>query len=255
MPNLSSSAPANSPSAEAFFSLPATIQEALFTQKRIICIANNPSITTQTLDALLKPSDLLVLFNHFVHADYFSQHPVAKSLPKLIFFRQIGDSKLHFGMPPRRNHLPMLEVMNDSAPLALLFANIPYQFPTPSDDPRAKDDPITPTRRLQISQTLKAKIRCQHQSGVLPESHSVVGDYPSFDHIHSSAPTSGFLLYRLLLAARDYIQEQNQSPPTLIMLGFNDEDKTGYFWEGHNWAFERQELAEPPVGVEVITQY
>ena len=44
-------------------------------------------------------------------------------------------------------------------------------------------------------------------------------------------------------------------PLEIMMLGFNDDDKTGHFWEGHNWSFERQELANPPMGVQIIRQY
>lgn len=242
---------------EAFLSLPVVTQNALLKQQRLVCIANNPSITTTTLEKLLKPTDVVVLFNHFIHADFFSEHPCAKSLPKLLFFRQIGDSKLHFGMPPRRNQLSAIESMLLQAPIGMMFANIPYQFPQTCDDPRPEDDPITAARRLTIMPELKSAIICQNQCRVLPETHAVVSDYPIFSHIHSSAPTSGFLLYRLLLSARYYVKQQKNSTDLLpiIMLGFNDEDKTGHFWEGHNWAFERFELANPPVGVERISQY
>lgn len=241
----------------AFLSLPTPIQTALLKQQRLVCIANNPSITLKTLENLLKPTDIVVLFNYFIHAEFFSEHPCAKRLPKLLFFRQIGDSKLHFGMPPRRNHVDVLTTMLTQAPVGMMFANIPYQFPSPSADPRPDDDPITATRQLQIPPKLKSALMCQDQCRVLPETHTVVSDYPIFSHIHSSAPTSGFLLYRLLLSARYFVQQEKNAAKLmpLLMLGFNDDSKTGYFWEGHNWAFERFELANPPIGVERITQY
>ena len=46
-----------------------------------------------------------------------------------------------------------------------------------------------------------------------------------------------------------------ETPLSIVMLGFNDEDRTAHFWEGHNWAFERQELATPFDSVEIIRQY
>jgi hypothetical protein len=39
------------------------------------------------------------------------------------------------------------------------------------------------------------------------------------------------------------------------MIGFNDNDKTAHFWQGHNWEFERHEMSSPPPEVEIIRQY
>ncbi len=244
-------------SAMAFETLPLTIQAPLLQSKRIILIANNPSIDTANLASLLQPTDILVLFNDFIHADFFANHPIAKDLPKLLFFRQIGDSLLHFGLPPRSNNLTAILDMAKQAPLGILYGNTAYQFPLPADDPRPKDDPITPERILDIPEMLSHLLHSEDYSRVLSELHSVVADYPIFDDIHSSAPTSGFLLYRLLLAARLHVQQRQsaETPLAIVMLGFNDDDKTAHFWEGHNWAFERQELATPPSKVEIIRQY
>ena len=247
----------NTLSALAFTSLPLVLQKPLLQSKRIILIANNPSIDTASLKALLQPTDVLVLFNDFIHADFFANHPLAKDLPKLLFFRQIGDSKLHFGLPPRSNNVTAMLDMTKQAPLGILFGNAAYQFPMPCDDPSPADDPITANRVLEIPEPLDKLLRSDEHCAVLSEQHSVVADYPIFADIHSSAPTSGFLLYRLLLSARLYIQQKQkaETPLSIIMLGFNNDDKTAHFWEGHNWAFERQELATPPTGVEIIRQY
>ncbi|MEN2750337.1 hypothetical protein AAIR29_01690 [Psychrobacter sp. FBL11] len=244
-------------SALAFASLPLVIQESLLQSERIILIANNPSIDTASLEALLRPTDMLVLFNDFIHADFFAHHPLAKGLPKLLFFRQIGDSKLHFGLPPRSNNLTAMLDMAKQAPLGILFGNTDYKFPLPSDDPSPHDDPITVDRVLEISEAPDKLLRSDEYCRVLSEQHEVVADYPIFADIHSSAPTSGFLLYRLLLSARLHIQQKQnvETPLSIIMLGFNNDDKTAHFWEGHNWAFERQELATPPRDVEIIRQY
>lgn len=247
----------------AYQSLPPVIQQALLQQQRVVLIANNPSITTESLSALLRPTDLVVLFNHFIHAEFFATHPLAKTLPKLLFFRQIGDSKLHFGMPPRSNNLPAINEMLKQAKLGLLFSNVEYQYPQPDDDPSPNDDAITSPRELTISLTLKKRLDNQQHCRVLSEHHSVVADYPYFADIHSSASTSGFLLYRVLLAARKHVMQlqaeskplQTVKPLEIMMLGFNDDDNTAHFWEGHNWSFERQELADPPIGVEIIRQY
>lgn len=247
----------NTESAMAFETLPLTIQEQLLQSKRIVLIANNPSIDTASLEALLQPTDMLVLFNDFIHADFFANHPIAKDLPKLLFFRQIGDSLLHFGLPPRSNNLTAMLDMAKHAPLGILFGNTDYQFPLPADDPRPNDDPITARRVIDIPKLLNDLLRSNEHCSVLSEQHRVVADYPIFADIHSSAPTSGFLLYRLLLAARLYVQQRQnaETPLSIVMLGFNNEDKTAHFWEGHNWAFERQELATPPNSVEIIRQY
>lgn len=247
---------AKSYAAEAFFSLPLVIQNALFDQQRIVFIANNPSITTATLENFLKPTDILVLFNHFIHAEFFASHPVARALPKLLFFRQIGDSNLHFGMPPRDNHVDQIAAMQSASTVGMMFANIAYQFPAPSDEFRIEDG-LSDSPLSTLPASVKAAIDNPKQCRILPETHPVVSDYPIFSHIHSSAPTSGFLLYRLLIAARYYVKQEKKSSDimTMIMLGFNDEDKTGHFWEGHNWKFERFELANPPLGVERISQY
>ncbi len=244
-------------SALAFASLPLIIQEQMLQSKRIILIANNPSIHTASLEALLQPTDMLVLFNDFIHADFFAHHPSAKDLPKLLFFRKNGDSLLHFGMPPRSNNLTAMLDMAKHAPLGILFGNTDYQFPLPSDDPRPNDDPITASRVLEIPEQLNELLHSDEHCRVLSEQHSVVADYPIFADIHSSAPTSGFLLYRLLLAARLHVQQRQnaETPLSIIMLGFNNDDKTAHFWDGHNWAFERQELATPPNSVEIIRQY
>lgn len=244
-------------STTAFETLPITIQAQLLQSKRIVLIANNPSIDTASLENLLQPSDMLVLFNDFIHADFFANHPIAKDLPKLLFFRQIGDSLLHFGLPPRSNNLTAMLDMAKQAPLGILYGNTAYQFPLPADDPRPKDDPITPERILDIPELLNNLLHSNEHCRVLSELHSVVDDYPIFADIHSSAPTSGFLLYRLLLAARLHVQQRQstETPLSIIMLGFNNDDKTAHFWEGHNWAFERQELATPPSKVEIIRQY
>jgi len=247
----------------AYESLPATIQKALLSQNRLVIIANNPSITIETLEQTLQPTDILVLFNDFIHADFFATHILAKTLPKLLFFRQIGDSRLHFGLPPRSNNLIAIEQMAQQATLGVFVSNISYQFPTPADDPKPNDDPISEERVLNIANDLKVIFNNAEHCRVLSEQHPVVADYPSFADIHSSAPTSGFLLYRLLLAARKSVQrlqsinnpQKRIAPLEILLLGFNDDDKTAHFWEGHNWAFERQELAAPPIGVEVIRQY
>lgn len=241
----------------AFDSLPSVIQQALFYQKRIVCMANNPSITSDSLDKLLQTTDILVLFNDFIYADYFITNPLARQLPKLLFFRQNGDSLLHFGLPPRSNNVLAIDEMAKLAPLGLLFSNQCYQFPTPSDDPKPADDPITASRTLIIPPSLTQLLHSSKHCRVLSEWHPVVADYPNFTAIHSSAPSSGFLLYRLLLAARQHVQQLQTSvaPLQIMMLGFNDEDKTGYFWSGHNWAFERQEMANAPADVQLSRQY
>ena len=250
-------------SALAYESLPTTIQKALLSQKRLVIMANNPSITIETLEQTLKPTDILVLFNDFIHADFFATHALAKTLPKLLFFRQIGDSQLHFGLPPRSNNLIAIEQIAQQATLGIFLSNISYQLPTPADDPKPNDDPISDKRVLSMTNDLKAIFDSTEYCRVLSEQHPVVADYPSFADIHSSAPTSGFLLYQLLLAARKAVPrlqsinhlQKTIAPLEILLLGFNDDDKTAHFWEGHNWAFERQELATPPVGVKIIRQY
>ena len=237
--------------------LPPVIQNALLNRQRIILIANNPSISQAKLEALLQPTDMLVLFNDFIHAEFFARHELTKTLPKLLFFRQIGDSLLHFGLPPRSNNVAVINEMATQAPLGILLSNTTYQFPTPADDPRPNDDPVTESRIVAIPKILHDLLQSDEQCRVLSERHDVVADYPSFTHIHSSAPTSGFLLYRLLLAARLEVRELQPKRALLeiVMLGFNDSDKTAHFWEGHNWTFERQELATPPNGVDMVRQY
>lgn len=255
--NTSSSTKTHSEIQYAFTSLPLIIQQALTQQKRIICIANNPSITIDKLKNLLEPTDILVLFNNFIHGDYFVNDPIASQLPKLIFFRQIGDSLIHFGMPPRSNNVDIINKMAKQAPLGFLFGNQTYQFPTPEDDQNLKDDTITANRILTIPSALAALLHDDDYCRILSEQHPVVADYPHFENIHSSAPSSGFLLYRLLLAARLHVQQLQDSTALLkiVMLGFNDDDKTGYFWSGHNWQFEREEMGAAPTGVQVIRQY
>lgn len=243
--------------AAPYQTLPSVIQEALLSRRRIILIANNPSITQAKLEALLQPDDMLVLFNDFIHAEFFASHPVAKSLPKLLFFRQIGDSSLHFGLPPRSNSVNAIDKMAQQAPLGILLGNTAYQFPAPCDDPRPNDDPVTQERTIKVPDRLKHLLYSDEHCRVLSERHNVVADYPSFTHIHSSAPTSGFLVYRLMLATRLQVSQlqPDMTPLQILMLGFNDSDKTAHFWEGHNWGFERQELATPPSYVDVIRRY
>lgn len=243
--------------AAAFTALPLNIQNALKQNKRIVFIANNPSISTNKLEQLLRPDDVLVLFNHFINADFFANHPLASSLPKLLFFRQIGDSKLHFGLPPRSNNVAIMKRMAKAAPLGILLSNQPYQFPLPSDDPSPDDDPIDDNRILTLPPAVQVLLQDATHHSVLSERHPVVDDYPYFTDIHSSAPSSGFLLYRLLLAAREHVQlMQNATLPLqLLMIGFNDNDKTAHFWQGHNWEFERHEMSSPPPEVEIIRQY
>ncbi len=243
--------------ASAFMSLPTNIQTALKQNNRIVFIANNPSVSTAQLEDLLQPDDVLVLFNHFIHAEFFAHHPLVSTLPKLLFFRQIGDSKLHFGLPPRSNNVPVIKRMAKSAPLGLLLSNQAYQFPTLEDDPSPDDDPIIDDRILVMPTAVQALFESAQYYSVLTEHHPVVADYPAFKDIHSSAPSSGFLLYRLLLAARAHLQDIQKTalPLRLLMLGFNDNDKTAHFWQGHNWEFERREMSTPPPEVEIIRQY
>ena len=237
----------------AFLMLPAVIQTALEQAKRIVLIANNPSVTTTQLEILLQHDDVLVLFNHFIHADFFAGHQLASLLPKLLFFRQIGDSKLHFGLPPRSNHISTIEQMAETAPLGILTSNQPYQFPTLADDPSLNDDPITAQRILDIPSSIRKLLSSLIYHSVLSERHEVIADYPYFNDIHSSAPSSGFLLYRLMLAARAYLHsiQKTELPLEIVMIGFNDNDKTAHFWHGHNWDFERQEMSQPPTGVTI----
>ena len=243
--------------AAAFASLPLNIQNALEQKNRIVFIANNPSISTTQLEQLLQPDDVLVLFNHFIHADFFANHPLISKLPKLLFFRQIGDSKLHFGLPPRSNNVAVMKRMAKAAPLGILLSNQPYQFPLPSDDPSPDDDPVNSDRILIIPPVVQELLHNEMHYRVLSEHHPVVADYPHFSDIHSSAPSSGFLLYRLLLGAREHIQlmQKSELPLRLLMIGFNDNDKTAHFWHGHNWEFERSEMSSPQQEVEVIRQY
>lgn len=242
---------------DAFTSLPFNIQNALKQKDRIVFIANNPSISTMQLEQLLQPDDMVVLFNHFIHADFFANHPLVSKLPKLLFFRQIGDSKLHFGLPPRSNNVSVMKRMAKAAPLGILLSNQPYQFPLPSEDPNPEDDTVTSDRILVIPPVVQELLQNDSYHRVLSERHSVVADYPYFDDIHSSAPSSGFLLYRLLLAARKHLQlvQGSDLPLRLLMVGFNDNNKTAHFWHGHNWEFERREMSAPPPEVEVIRQY
>jgi len=240
----------------AFLTLPVVIQTALEQAKRIVLIANNPAVTMTQLEMLLQPDDVLVLFNHFIHADFFASHQLASLLPKLLFFRQIGDSKLHFGLPPRSNHIVIIEQMAETAPLGILTSNQPYQFPSITDDPSPNDDPITAQRILNIPSNMQKLLSSTTYHSVLSEHHKVVADYPYFTDIHSSAPSSGFLLYRLMLATRAYLHhiQKTKLPLEIVMIGFNDNDKTTHFWHGHNWNFERQEMSRPPTGV-TIYQY
>ena len=240
----------------AFLTLPVVIQTALEQAKRIVLIANNPAVTMTQLEMLLQPDDVLVLFNHFIHADFFASHQLASLLPKLLFFRQIGDSKLHFGLPPRSNHILIIEQMAETAPLGILTSNQPYQFPSITDDPSPNDDPITAQRILNIPSNMQKLLSSTTYHSVLSEHHKVVADYPYFTDIHSSAPSSGFLLYRLMLATRAYLHhiQKTKLPLEIVMIGFNDNDKTTHFWHGHNWNFERQEMSRPPTGV-TIYQY
>lgn len=233
----------------AFDSLPTVIQKALPNARRVVMIANNPSISTDDLSDFLRADDVLVLFNHFIHADFFSSDTIASQLPKLLFFRQIGDSVLHFGLPPRANNVPQIIEMAARAPLGIVFGNTMYQYPAPSDDPNPQDDPVTPARTLDIPAPLKAMFASAKHSRALSEHHPVVADYPYFTDIHSSAASSGFLIYRLLLALRTY---QRETPLELTLLGFNHDAKTPHFWQGHNWQFEREEMGRAPDGVRVV---
>lgn len=61
----------------AFLTLPVVIQTALEQAKRVVLIANNPAVTTTQLEMLLQPDDVLVLFNHFIHDDFFCQPSVS----------------------------------------------------------------------------------------------------------------------------------------------------------------------------------
>lgn len=239
----------------AMTAMPTVTQMALRQCGRVVLIANNPSITTATLDELLRPTDLIVLFNHFIHANYFATSPTACALPKLLFFRQIGDSKLHFGMPPRHNNLPAIETMVDNASIGFLFSNTAYQFPDLQDDPSPDDDPIDDSVQLTITAPLKAMLNDSAYSRAIREAHQVVADYPHFEDIHSSAPSSGFFIYRVMMGIRHYLAAHYQHNLEIIMVGFNHDHKTDYFWHGHNWPFEREELARPPNGVTVIRQY
>jgi len=240
----------------AFLTLPVVTQTALEQAKRVVLIANNPAVTTTQLEMLLQPDDVLVLFNHFIHADFFASHQLASLLPKLLFFRQIGDSKLHFGLPPRSNHISTIEQMAETAPLGILTSNQPYQFPILADDPSPNDDPITTHRILDIPSNMQKLWSSPIYHSVLSERHEVVADYPYFTDIHSSAPSSGFLLYRLIMAVRAYLQhiQKTKLPLEIVMIGFNDNDQTAHFWHGHNWDFERQEMSRLPKGV-TIHQY
>ena len=233
----------------AFDSLPTVIQQTLPHVRRVVLIANNPSITQAYLSRFLRPDDMLVLFNHFIHADFFSQHPAACHLPKLLFFRKIGDAPLHFGLPPRANNLPQIATMAATAPLGILFGNAVYAYPSMRDDPSPDDDPVTETRVLMVDTALQARFNDREHSRSLSEHHPVVADYPYFHDIHSSAASSGFLLYRLLLAVREY---ERDTPLALALLGFNHDDNTPHFWQGHNWQFEREEMGRAPEGVNVV---
>lgn len=240
----------------AFLSLPNNIQDCLHEQKRVVMIANNPSVSTHYLEQLLKDGDTVVLFNDFIKADFFSTHPLVKTLPKVLFFRQIGDSALHFGLPPRSNSVMAIKKMAAAAPLGIMLSNQMYQFPRPSDDPSPDDDPAPFDRIVVMDDALHALFTDSDRCCALPEDHLVVADYPSFTDIHSSAPSSGFLMYRLLLAARQHIQSLSDSDSVfdLLMVGFNHDTKTQHFWHGHNWAFEREEMQALPTGVSLIQQ-
>ncbi|GAF56731.1 hypothetical protein JCM18901_2478 [Psychrobacter sp. JCM 18901] len=61
----------------ALLTLPVVIQTALEQAKRVVLIANNPAVTTTQLEMLIQPDDVLVLFNHFIHADFFCQPSVS----------------------------------------------------------------------------------------------------------------------------------------------------------------------------------
>lgn len=56
-----------------------------------------------------------------------------------------------------------------------------------------------------------------------------------------------------MLVARAYLQhiQNTKLPLEIVMIGFNDNDKTAHFWHGHNWDFERQEMSRPLIGVTI----
>ena len=234
---------------DAYLTLPQHIRKALLDNCRVVFIANNPSISTSDLDQTLQKGDIVVLFNHFIQAEYFAHSPLAAKLIKLLFFRQIGDSRLHFGLPPRHNNLSVIEQMIRDNKIGLLFGNNGYHFPTLADDPSPDDDPIDETVTLDLSNSLTEAIKSAYYTNILSDNHPVVADYPIYDHIHSSAPSSEFLMYRLILAIKTYLHQQHGHQLQLALLGFNDDKKTDYFWHGHNWAFERQEMTDLPEGV------
>lgn len=234
---------------EAYLTLPRFFIEHLLDSQRVVLIANNPAISTEILDSTLQQDDILVLFNHFIQADYFTSSPLAQPLLKLLFFRQIGDSLLHFGLPPRRNNLPAIEQMLKDGKVGFLFGNEGYHFPTVEDDPNPDDDPIDDSVTLVISNLLRQAISDDYYTRILNDMHPVVADYPVYENIHSSAPSSGFLMYRLMLAVQAYLKDLYQHPLEIVLLGFNHNKSTEYFWHGHNWDFERQEMSNLPDNV------
>lgn len=252
--------PASFDVSQAYHALPPIIQTQLSTRQRVILIANNPSIRTEVMDEILQPSDLVVLFNNPFHTEYFATAPLASTLPKMLFFRQVGDSVLHFGLPPKPNKALDIAKMADTAPLGFLFANIAYQYPTRDDDLYPDPIHLCQADSQTLPALLKERFVDEYYTRIIPEQHDVVADYPYFSDIHSSASSSGFFIYRLMLAVQHHLNLLASTPSQktvfeIIMLGFNHDQQTPYFWHGHNWQFERQELATPKAGVKVITQY
>lgn len=193
--------------------------------RRVVLVANNAHLTWLQVDHVLRDDDLVVLFNNPLPLHLFAHRPN----PKLLCFRADFQTGLHWGMPPKPNRFAALAALAD---IASVCAIATYKAPQ--------------TRRF--APAMRALFADRERFCVVPESHPAWADYPPPKSPRDwSMPSSGFLMLRLLLAADQArcARTPGATPLQVVLLGFNPV-RGGLFWEGHQWRWERQQIAQTP---------
>lgn len=226
--NCASNAVINPPEFCPLLAIPKTIRHQLGSSiKRVVLIANNPAISIHLIHRVIKGQDLLVFFNNTQHLPLFAKLPN----PHLYFFRSIFNNGLHWGLPPHPNNIPALEKLARNQQLAVAYSSYP---------PNIKEFP----------QNLKAVFVNPDRTSLILEKNPAWFDYVYKKEIAYSAPSSGFMLYRLFLQIRQTACLMENSFQ-IVLLGYND-SAGSTFWEGHNWEFERIEIQNSPRYVKII---
>jgi hypothetical protein len=196
--------------------LPRIIADDLGHAIRRVCLisSHDGGASLQALLGSLGPHDLVVQFNSCTHNAAIAPLPCRK----LLVFRGHSVTGTNHGYRP---DAPAFRAAASPAQreIALLFID---NLPSPARAP----------------QCLRAVARDPAAWAYVRSCDPPLDGYPAPD-CDDAGPSTGFVVLQLLLEARWHLAQQGGGGFDIVLWGFQHAPGV-YFFEGHNWDYERQ---------------